>query len=138
MEAELTKANRICSLSRVKWLGALDEPNKVFFAILKAKQLREEMNTLITNARDHIKDEGGILHEVQRFYYKLFQIHGNNNEATTVRKELQHTTIAITQAQRDEIERLPMEEELRAILNKMPREKLLGLDGMIVEVLLAC
>lgn len=36
-EAELTKGNMLRFLSRVKWLGTGDEPDKTFFAILKAK-----------------------------------------------------------------------------------------------------
>lgn len=37
-EANPTKSNKLCSLSRVKWLGIVDEPRKLFFTLLKAKQ----------------------------------------------------------------------------------------------------
>lgn len=37
-EAELTEANRLRSFSEVKWLGTSNEPKKLFFALLKAKQ----------------------------------------------------------------------------------------------------
>lgn len=97
------------------------------------------MNLLVIESGKQIKEEEGSLHEVHRFYYILFNTQGRSIKATQARRELlRYMTTTISQAQWKEIERLPTDEELRAILKRMPMEKSPGLDGMQVEVLSVC
>lgn len=60
-EVELTKANKIQSLSRIKWLGFSDKSKKLFFTLLKVKQQCELISILITNNGESIVEEDVIL-----------------------------------------------------------------------------
>lgn len=138
-EAELVEANRIRCLYWIKWLGTGDEPYKLFFVLLKAKQLREAMNTLITDAKLIITDKEEILQEITRFYCNLFESTGNGEEAQLVRRELLcFTTTRVTEDQCQEMEREPTSNKIRKILKEMPRGKSPSLDRMTVEVLSTC
>lgn len=59
-------------MSCVKLLGTSDEPRKLFFTLLKAKQQRESTHRLLLEDGLWIEDEEEILKEVERFYNKLF------------------------------------------------------------------
>lgn len=129
-ETELTEANKIRSMSRVKWLGTSDEPYQLFFTLLKAKQQRENMAFLITDNGEVLEDEGDILNKVSRFYEKLIKSLGFNLAIKLAREELlQFTTNKVTWEQRMEIEGPPIEEELRKIVKALPRGKSPGLDS---------
>lgn len=60
-EAELIEANKIHSLSRIKWLGFSDEPKKHFFTLLKAKQQRKLMSILLADDGESIVEDDAIL-----------------------------------------------------------------------------
>lgn len=70
-EIELQEANRLCSLSRVKWMGTRDKPYKTFFLLVNAKQQREARPILLTNEDTIIEDESEIMGEVEHFYITL-------------------------------------------------------------------
>lgn len=138
-EAKLNEANIICSLARIKWLGYNDEPKKLFFTLLKAKQQQELMSILITDSGESIVGEEAILQEVARFYTTLFRSKGESTAAQEARRELlRYTTVRVIEAQWTRIEGIPTREEIRKVLRKMQKEKSPGLDGMTIEVLAAC
>lgn len=113
-EAELIEANRIKSLFPIKWLGTFEEPKKLFFTLLKAKQLREVMNLLITDQGIQIDDEDNILQEVACFYTKRFCFIGELDTTEQARiKILRYTTMTVTMEQRAFIDAIPTSEEIR-------------------------
>lgn len=87
-EVELTKAYRLRSMARVKWLGTGDKPYALFFALLKEKGKRENMAILITKNVNTLVEDGEILQEVTRFYGKLFQSLGFNKATRVARREI--------------------------------------------------
>lgn len=88
-------------------------------------------DTLIDN-----KEE--ILNEVSRFYGDLFQSIGKNPVVqSTQTKLLQYITVRVIEVQLEEIKQLPSREEVREILQSLPKGKAPGLDGLTMEVLLA-
>lgn len=81
-----------------------------------------------------IEDEDKILKEVSKFYEALFQSVGESTKVLAALKELlQYTTTWVSKAQREEIERMPTDEELQKTLIALPKGKSPRLDGMTSE-----
>lgn len=78
------------------------------------------------------------MNEVSRFYGDLFQSIGKNPVVqSTQTKLLQYITVRVIEVQLEEIKQLPSREEVREILQSLPKGKAPGLDGLTMEVLLA-
>lgn len=72
-EVELIEANKLCTLSRVKWLDVGDEPYAMFFVrLLKAKQQQESMHMLLKDGNKTVENKNEIMHEITRFCRDLF------------------------------------------------------------------
>lgn len=85
-------------------MGIGEEFDKVFFAILKAKQQQEAMSPLITDLGENIEDKEAILQEVHRFYRKLFKSSGNSKVTRVTKREfLKFTTQIVIATQREAI-----------------------------------
>lgn len=71
---------------------------------------------LLLDDNSIIEDETIILEEVTRYYKDLFQTQGESKEVQEARRELlQYTMVRISPKQKVEIEREPMEEELKKL-----------------------
>lgn len=112
-EAELTKANRLHSLTQVKFLGTRDEPNPTLFVLLKEKQQREAMSILIMDEDVTIEDECKILQEVEQFYKKLCTIEGSCLDVLATREELlSFVNTRVSEEKRREIGAQPTSKEV--------------------------
>lgn len=112
-ETELQEANRLRSLSRVRWMGIGDETYRTFFILVQAKQQRETMLILLTDEDDTIEDEGKIIEEVGCFYTKLCTSEGSSPEVLAAREELLgYVSICVTEDQSRKIEAVPTGEEV--------------------------
>lgn len=120
-------------------MGVDDEPTRLFFCIIQEKQIRESMTLFITNINTILEEEEDILQEVESFYTTLCTTSGSTMEVKTTRREIiGYVTTCITEDQQVELEKYPIEEEVRKIVKALPCEKAPGLDGMTSEVLSAC
>lgn len=84
-EAEHVEANRLCRISKVRWMGVDDKPTRMLFRLVKEKQLRESMNLLITEIDTILEDEDDILQEVQNFYTSLCTTTGPSTKVDDAR-----------------------------------------------------
>lgn len=135
---ELIEANKIQILSRVKFLGVGDKPNKLFFVLLKAKKLQESMHLLITDFEDTLKGDDNILQEVKKFALIFFRLQARiqqlNMHAHNCFDTLQ---CGLLLRKGKQLEVFQKEEEVRDAMKRMLANKLPRLDGMMLEVLKA-
>lgn len=97
------------------------------------------MSILLTNEDDTIEDEGKIIEEVEQFYTILCTSEGSSLEVLAAREEfVGYVSTSVSEEQHWKIEVVPIGEEVKSILKQLPKSKVPRIDGMMVEVLLAC
>ncbi|KAL3698682.1 hypothetical protein R1sor_012758 [Riccia sorocarpa] len=125
--------------SRDKWLTEDCAPSRYFFAKVKAKWAREQLETLCTEDGASTSRPEEILEEVHSFYQDLFTAE-ETNEAKKVTQQ-QVLDLIQTQLSTEEsasVAAVPDRTEIEATVFGMKSNKSPGYDGLTIEVLRLC
>ncbi|CAM6104281.1 unnamed protein product [Calypogeia fissa] len=138
-ELDEAEASRWRRLSRVKWLGEGEETTKYYFKLLKAKQKREKMPSLLTAEDIVILGDKEIIEECYRFYVLLYGIESPSCDTQPAREKLWRCPRRkIDPAAKLLLEEPPSAKELLEVLLMIPLDKSPELDGLTSEVYRAC
>ncbi|CAM6086928.1 unnamed protein product [Calypogeia fissa] len=124
--------------SRQRWMKLGDAPSKYFFAIQKAKWVRESIKILRTD-NGMLIDELEIIREIHHFYRLLYKKDYTVDNNTVARREvLDLVSRFLTDEENARLIRVPDKDEIQTIVDNLPKDKSPGLDGVTVELLRAC
>ncbi|KAL3688284.1 hypothetical protein R1sor_014593 [Riccia sorocarpa] len=144
LEAEIRKRElsyarcwRICS--RVWWMTEGEAPSLYFFAQLKSKHARETIQSLRRENGTETKNEREIQAAVHQYFQKQFRVLPTSDHAVLLRREvLSLVDRRVSQEQNLELVKTPDEEEVDLLVEELPRNKALGLDGVTNNLIQDC
>ncbi|KAL3682750.1 hypothetical protein R1sor_000772 [Riccia sorocarpa] len=123
-------------LSKIQWMNEGDAPSRFFFAVLKARRAREEINLLIKEDGHRVEDDNQILQELHSYYSALYKQDPISIEVEALRKQvLENSKMQISRQQNERLVERPEEEEIGNVIRDLKNEKSPGIDGMTAEVL---
>lgn len=135
-EDKIIKANQICSLLHVKFVGENNEPKKLFFDLLKDKQQRESMHSFLIDNNVCIKDKEAIILVIADFYKNLSQSIRDNTKVLEARREiLQYTTTRVSVEKKVAIKQLSTDNKIHKIIRSLSKVKASWLNGLTTKVL---
>ncbi|KAL3693334.1 hypothetical protein R1sor_006985 [Riccia sorocarpa] len=137
-DLELKEARSWRLISKSRWLREEDAPSHYFFALLKSKFKRKNLESLTTDTGETLTSKEEILAETSRFYQNLFSEESDFEEeirSNTLREGLGLLKKKLDSVQNRSLEAVPGMEEIERIVNLLPSEKSPGLDGVTSEVI---
>ncbi|KAL3689125.1 hypothetical protein R1sor_015434 [Riccia sorocarpa] len=122
--------------SRIRWIKEGEAPSKFFFSLLKARRAKDTITAIKTEDGRTLTKEEDIMRELYRYYSNLYKKEDLSPQAI---QKLQVTLGLIkqkvTRAQNRRLTQAPTRGEIQSIIDKLPKEKAPGLDGMTSEAL---
>ncbi|KAL3697733.1 hypothetical protein R1sor_011809 [Riccia sorocarpa] len=120
--------------SKIRWIRFGEAPSKFFFSILKAKRAKEDIAYLKTADGRRISNHEDIIRELTKFYTELFKQDTVLEEDLALREDtLRLIKTKLNEEQNARLIWRPTKEETEELVNSLPSEKPLGLDGMTTE-----
>ncbi|KAL2609454.1 hypothetical protein R1flu_028027 [Riccia fluitans] len=138
-DLEIQKAREWKIRSRDKWIAEDAAPARYFFVKLRAKWAREAIQALENSDSEVVTENEGILDSIHLFYQSLFSAEPESVEKARARGEVVGLLDReLSEMDRNRMSAVPDRDEIEKVVFGMARYKVLGQDGLTMEVVKEC